>query len=129
MRHMLLAVALAAAVPGAASAFPARIGSTPNGDVLQAPDGHTLYVYDGDKIDLGQRGKSSCNDQCADRWPPFIAGADAMPMGDFGVISRGDGSKQWTYKGRPLYTWAKDTGPNQTNGNGSEGNSWHLAKP
>jgi predicted lipoprotein with Yx(FWY)xxD motif len=128
MRHALLAVALAAAVPGIASAFPAKIGSTPGGDVLQAPDGRTLYVYDGDKI-VGPRGKSSCNKECADLWPPFSAGMEATPMGDWGVIPREDGSRQWTYKGRPLYTFAKETGPNQISGNGSEGNAWHLAKP
>ncbi|VFU08572.1 putative lipoprotein with Yx(FWY)xxD motif [Methylocella tundrae] len=112
-----------------ALAQPAKIGTTPAGDILEAPGGHALYVYDGDKIDLGQQGKSSCNGECAQRWPPFSAGVDAQSMGDWGIILREDGSRQWTYKGRPLYTWTQDTAPGQINGNGYQGNKWHVAKP
>lgn len=110
-------------------AQPAKIGSTPNGDGLQAPDGKTLYVYDGDKIDLGQQGKSSCDGECARLWPPFAAPANARASGDWSLITRPGGEKQWAYKGRPLYTWSQDKAPGVVNGNGSEGNSWHIAKP
>ena len=129
MKHLYFAVALMATIPSMALAQPANIGSTVSGNVLEAPDGRTLYVYDGDKIDQGQQGKSSCNKKCADRWPPFQAGAGAQPTGDWSIFSREDGLRQWAYKGRPLYTRARDTGPGQISGNGYEGNSWHLAKP
>src|SRR5438128_8910972 len=29
----------------------------------------------------------------------------------YAVITRDDGSKQWTYKGKPFYTWHKDQKP------------------
>lgn len=130
MKHWFFLAALSISlVPIAALAQPARVGSTPSGNVLQTPDGKTLYVHDGDKITLGQRGKSSCDKACAQQWPPFSAGWDAQPIGNWGIIIRTDGSRQWTYKGRPLYTWSKDTEPRQTDGNGYNGNNWHVAKP
>ena len=53
----------------------------------------------------------------------------AKASGNWSLITRADGSKQWAYKGRPLYTWAKDEEPGQAKGNSFEGNSWHVAKP
>jgi predicted lipoprotein with Yx(FWY)xxD motif len=89
-----------------ATTQPAKIESTATGDVLAAPGGKTLYVFDGDKIDFGQTGKSSCNGECAQRWRPFSAGTETQPI-------REDGSRQWSYKGRPVYTGTGDTAPGQ----------------
>ena len=44
------------------------------------------------------------------------------------MITRDDGSKQWAYKGKPLYTWAKDTKPGDKTGDGFN-NAWRVAKP
>jgi predicted lipoprotein with Yx(FWY)xxD motif len=129
MKRLFLVLAISATFPIAALAQPAKIGSTPSGDVLQAQDGRTLYVYDGDRTDLGQQGRSSCYGECEKRWPPLPTGADAKPIGDWSTITREDDSKQRTYKGRPLYTWTKDTTPGQTSGNGFNGNNWRPAKP
>jgi predicted lipoprotein with Yx(FWY)xxD motif len=49
-------------------------------------------------------------------------------MGAWTVITRDDGSKQWAYKGKPLYAWAKDTRPGDTTGGGVN-NVWRIAKP
>ena len=38
-----------------------------------------------------------------------------------------DGSKQWAYKGKPLYTWVKDTKPGDMTGD-NVNNVWHVAK-
>ena len=35
---------------------------------------------------------------------------------------------QWAYKGKPLYTWAKDTKPGDVTGDGVN-NVWHIAQP
>ena len=35
-------------------------------------------------------------------------GSGATASGDWSVVTRDDGSKQWAYKGKPLYTWVKD---------------------
>jgi predicted lipoprotein with Yx(FWY)xxD motif len=57
-----------------------------------------------------------------------MAAADAQPSGEWTVVKRDDGSSQWAYKGRPLYTWAKDTKPGDRTGDGVN-NVWRLARP
>lgn len=84
----------------------------------------TLYVFGKDT-----EGKSACNGQCAMNWPPLVAGADAMSMGDWTVVTRDDGSKQWAYKGKPLYTFAKDSKAGDTTGDGAGNGNWHAAMP
>lgn len=89
--------------------------------VLVGKSGMTLYVFDKDAD-----GKSMCNDKCAENWPPLYA--EGTVSGDFGVISRNDGKKQVTYKGRPLYYWIKDQKPGDKTGDGVNNNLWHVAK-
>jgi predicted lipoprotein with Yx(FWY)xxD motif len=84
--------------------------------------GMTLYTFDKDSA-----GKSVCNGACATNWPPLMAGAGATPSGAWSVVTRDDGTKQWAYKGKPLYTWAKDQKPGDKTGNGFANNSWHTA--
>ena len=55
------------------------------------------------------------------------AGSDAKASGDWSVITRDDGSKQWAYKGKPLYSWAKDQKPGDMTGDGFNG-IWHVVK-
>jgi predicted lipoprotein with Yx(FWY)xxD motif len=43
------------------------------------------------------------------------------------VIVRDDGSRQWAYKGKPLYLWVKDHKPGDTTGDGFRG-VWHVAR-
>ena len=97
--------------------------STSEGDVLANLDGMTLYTFTKDAPEV-----SNCNGGCADNWPPFTAAADAHAEGDFGVIERNDGSKQWTFEGRPLYTWVGDRQQGDVTGHGV-GNVWFAAQP
>jgi predicted lipoprotein with Yx(FWY)xxD motif len=84
--------------------------------------GMTLYTFDKDS-----GGKSACNGPCAGNWPPFMAGSDAKASGDWSIITRDDGSKQWAYKGKPLYLWSKDQKPGDMTGDGFNG-IWHVVK-
>jgi predicted lipoprotein with Yx(FWY)xxD motif len=43
-------------------------------------------------------------------------------------VTRDDGSKQWAYKGKPLYTWVKDAKPGDVTGDGVN-SVWHIAQP
>jgi len=92
--------------------------------VLADAKGMTLYTFGRDT-----EGKSNCNGQCAMNWPPLAAAAAAKSMGDWTVVTRDDGSMQWAYKGKPLYTFAKDAKPGDTTGNGAGNNNWHAAMP
>lgn len=53
---------------------------------------------------------------CLDKFPIYTAAADASPAGDFTIVQRPDGVRQWAYRGFPLYTSIKDQLPGQTNG-------------
>jgi hypothetical protein len=57
------------------------------------------------------------------------AASGAMPMGDYSIITRDDGTKQWAYKGRPLYTWKNDKKPGDITGDGFLNGAWHIAQP
>ncbi len=48
-------------------------------------------------------------------------------QGTFGVITRSDGGRQVTFNGIPLYLYAKDVKPGDTNGQGV-GNIWFVVK-
>jgi predicted lipoprotein with Yx(FWY)xxD motif len=114
----LSAVLLSVSFAAAAQDMPAKTAA--DGTLTDAK-GMTLYTFDRDA-----GGKSACNGPCATNWPPLMAGADAKPAGDYTVITRDDGGKQWAYKGKPLYTWAKDTKPGDKTGD-NVNNVWHTA--
>jgi len=103
-----------------ASPTPPNIKSV---NMLTGAGGLTLYVFDPDPL-----GKSVCNGPCADKWPPLTAAPDATPVGAFTIITRDDGSKQWAYKGKPLYYFKSDKQPLDTTGDGV-GGRWHVATP
>lgn len=119
----LSALALAVIAAGCASmgGAPAK---TADG-VLVGSSGMTLYVFDRDAAGAG---KSVCNGPCATNWPPLMATGSDAASGDWTVITRDDGNKQWAYKGKPLYFWVKDTKPGDRSGDGVN-NVWHLARP
>jgi predicted lipoprotein with Yx(FWY)xxD motif len=94
------------------------------GGMLTDGKGMTLYTFDKDT----EAGKSACSGPCLAAWPALVAPADAKPMGEWTVITRDDGTKQWAYKGKPLYTFVHDTKPGEMTGDG-KGNVWHTAKP
>jgi predicted lipoprotein with Yx(FWY)xxD motif len=129
MRRFLIAVA--AVVLSACSTMEGMMGSTPAGPtktaggVLTNSAGMTLYTFD---KDAAGSGKSVCNGPCATNWPPLMAAADAKPSGDYTVITRDDGGKQWAYKGKPLYLWIKDSKPGDKTGDGFN-NVWRAARP
>jgi predicted lipoprotein with Yx(FWY)xxD motif len=91
------------------------------GNMLTNEAGMTLYTFDKDA-----GGKSACNGPCATNWPPLMAAAGAKADGDWSIVTRDDGSKQWAYKGKPLYLWAKDAKPGDKTGDGFN-SVWHVA--
>jgi predicted lipoprotein with Yx(FWY)xxD motif len=90
--------------------------------MLTDAKGMTLYTFDNDT-----GGVSACYDACAENWPPLLAGADAVADDEYGLTDRTDGTKQWTYDGKPLYLWVKDTKPGDMTGDGVKG-VWHIVK-
>lgn len=93
--------------------------------MLIGPDGRTLYTY---AKDGNNSGASQCYDQCATNWPPLQVAPTAKPMGDYTIITRSDGTRQWAYKGQPLYYFAKDAKAGDKMGDGMGGN-WKIITP
>jgi predicted lipoprotein with Yx(FWY)xxD motif len=130
MEKIIASVAVAAILTFSATmsvaqtSAPAKVADTSKGKTLVDPRGMTLYTFDRDVVP----GKSSCNGKCAANWPPFVATAGAVNMNDWTVIARSDGSKQWAYKGKPLYRWMDDKQPGDVDGDGRN-NVWHVAEP
>jgi predicted lipoprotein with Yx(FWY)xxD motif len=122
---VLAAAAFVAATTGVfAQSMPAKSGSTDKGEALVDGKGMTLYTFGKDTA-----GKSACNGQCATNWPPLAAKAGDAASGDWSVVTRDDGSAQWAFKGRPLYTFIKDKKPGDAVGDGVMNGAWMLAKP
>ena len=113
---------LTSGVALAQATAPAKVADTSKGKAYVDAKGMSLYTKD-------STGKSACNGPCAENWPPLMASADAKASGDWSVVTRDDGKKMWAYKGKPLYTFKKDTKAGDVNGDGFLNGAWHLAKP
>jgi predicted lipoprotein with Yx(FWY)xxD motif len=101
----------------------AKAGSL--GAILVGPTGMTLYTFVSDKGD----GKSVCVGSCARKWPPLTAGANApAPQAPLSLITRDDGTKQYAWKGKPLYYYSEDKKPGDTTGH-EVGRSWYIVQP
>ena len=124
MLKTTLAVAALTLIAVVAVAATTPAPATPANGVLATPAGATLYTFD---KDAANSGKSVCNAQCATNWPPLAAQAGDVPSGDWSIVARDDGSRQWAFKGWPLYTYAKDAKPGDATGDG-KGSVWHLVK-
>jgi predicted lipoprotein with Yx(FWY)xxD motif len=83
--------------------------------ILTNSKGFTLYWFAPDTST-----SSKCTGSCLTYWPPVSAPAVAGSgvSGTVGSITRPDGTKQATYNGHPLYTYAGDSAPGQDKGNG-----------
>lgn len=90
--------------------------------ILTNAAGMALYTFDKDAP-----GVSNCDAACLAIWP-ILSAEGGGDEGDYTVITRADGTKQWAFKGMPLYTFVKDTKPGDRLGDGVKG-VWHLAKP
>ena len=124
LSRSLIAISLAAALAACASMNPQAPAKVADG-TLVGPNGMTLYTFDRDAAGTG---KSVCNGPCATNWPPLMASTGAKASGDWTVVTRDDGAKQWAYKGKPVYYWVKDTKPGDRTGDGVN-NVWRIARP
>jgi len=100
------------AAAGGASVLTATVSGT---KVLTNAKGFVLYWFVPDTSTT-----SNCSGSCATYWPPVTGPATAGTgvTGTLGTITRSDGTKQATYDGHPLYTYAGDTAPDVAKGNG-----------
>jgi predicted lipoprotein with Yx(FWY)xxD motif len=92
------------------------------GQYLATSSNSALYTYSGDT-----QGVSNCTGSCITSWPPYAPTTSTATLPtNVTIITRSDGSKQYAYKGLPLYTFTGDSS-GQVTGNGVSGFS--VAKP
>lgn len=124
----------AAAPPMTASGAAATVGVAPGGDlgrILVDDQNRTLYLFEKDA-----GGRSACSGACAADWPPLRSagkptagtGLDAAKLA---TIARSDGKPQVTYDDHPLYLYAGDQEPGDTNGQALDafGAPWYVLSP
>ena len=105
-----------------------KLASTKLGKVLVDAQGRTLYLFEADKGPM-----SACDGACASVCPPLktTGGPTAGPgvtASKLGTTKRSDGATEVTYNGHPLYTYAGDSAPGQTSGQGLDdyGAEWYA---
>lgn len=96
------------------------------GDILVDGEGRTLYMFVPD-----DQGDPTCTDDCAEAWPPFAGPATAGGGADGALLATAthpSGTTQVTYGGWPLYHFASDQAPGDTNGQGVN-DVWFVLGP
>ncbi len=94
--------------------------------VLTNAHGKTLYYFTPDTTTT-----SACTGSCAQNWPPLLSTGSSTPTsatslpGKLSAQTTPNGN-QVEYNGHLLYTFAGDSGPGQTNGQGLLG-KWFVA--
>jgi predicted lipoprotein with Yx(FWY)xxD motif len=119
-----------APAPRQAAGVTVKVGTTTLGRILTDGNGRTLYLFEKDKGTASQ-----CSGACAGIWPPVTAASGVAGRGvassDLGSIKRPDGTTEATYAGHPLYTYAGDSKPGDTHGQGLDqfGAQWYALAP
>lgn len=105
---------------------------SPYGVYLVDAAGMSLYLF---KADTQGKG-STCYNACAEVWPPLLTKGSPEIGGKakadlLGTIERKNGATQVTYNGWPLYYFAKDDEPGDTQGQDVHGfgGEWYLVAP
>jgi len=114
-----------------ASAATVSARPTSLGTILVNSQARTVYEFANDTTST-----STCVGACAANWPPVPAPASlpaSLPgvTGTLGVTMRSGGTRQLTVAGHPVYTFAGDSAPGQTNGEGKvlDGGLWTAVSP
>jgi predicted lipoprotein with Yx(FWY)xxD motif len=123
------AVTTSTATTSAASGSSLMVAQSSLGSIVVDGVGNVVYQFDSD---TNGSGKSSCTGGCLAKWPPVHGGAGAPTLkgitGAVSTITGTDGKPQLTLNGWPLYYFAGDSKPGDTNGE-AVGSSWWVLNP
>lgn len=102
--------------PDVPPGFAVRTMST--GRLLVTDHGFSVYSSDRDAL-----GRSNCDASCAETWIPLLAPSIGRAHGDWTLIDRSPGIRQWAFRNRPLYRYALDGEAHRFKGSDVPG--WH----
>lgn len=94
------------------------VRTTAKGRLLTTDRNDSVYAYGGDTP-----AESTCRGKCEYRYPPLLAPSLARASGEWTIIERSPGVRQWVYRGEPLYTHALDE--HSWSQEGSDEPGWH----
>jgi len=80
------------------------IKTTTVGRLLTTDKNFSVYAFDADTPDT-----SMCDRECARTWVPVSAPAMAREHGEWTIIERSPGVRQWVFRRKPLYTNVLDS--------------------
>lgn len=102
-----------------------------HGLVITDGDGRPLYAFS-----LDEPNQSNCTKRCTEQFPPklkegIINTGARVASDQINTMIRGDGLRQMTFAGRPLYYYIADKAAARSFGQGLEsfGGTWHLVRP
>jgi predicted lipoprotein with Yx(FWY)xxD motif len=94
------------------------IRSTFLGWILSTSQGQSLY--------WARNERAAADDDLSAHWQPVYAPWMAQPRGDWTLSARSDGQKQWTFRGRRLFSNTEDLKPGDTAGV-QQSTDWEVA--
>jgi predicted lipoprotein with Yx(FWY)xxD motif len=112
--------------PGVREPVGPRANVPPSFEVKQVATGRMLVSYTGFSVyawDRDEPNKSLCTDACLAKWSPVLAAETSQPQGDWSIVQRSPGVRQWAFRKKPLYTYVDDPRPRSLVGSDEPG--WH----
>ncbi len=117
------------AAGGGTVGTPLGVAETDLGEVVVDAEGMVVYYFTNDEPDSGV---SACEGGCLEAWPPVLSDSETPEVegvtGEVGTIETPDGELQVTINGMPIYYFAEDEAPGDTNGQGVN-EVWYVVAP
>lgn len=76
------------------------VKTTAAGRMLGTDSSYAVYAFDADSPD-----RIACRDACLEKWTPVLAAELSRPIGEWSIVARDPGVRQWAFRGKPLYTY------------------------
>ena len=95
-----------------------KVNVTHAGRMLTLDNNYAVYVFDGDTAK-----KFGCTGACLEKFSPVLAPERIRAQGDWSIVERSPGVKQWAYRGRPTYSYNLEG--KRPSFEGSDEPGWH----
>ncbi|MDF9276743.1 hypothetical protein P4U43_02950 [Arthrobacter sp. EH-1B-1] len=117
------------AAAGGTVGTPLGVAETDLGEIVVDSEGMVVYYFTNDEANSGV---SACEGGCLEAWPPVLSDSETPEVegvtGEVGTIETPEGELQVTINGMPIYYFAEDEAPGDTNGQGVN-EVWYVVAP